>query len=566
MRESVRVTLCVIFVPLAMIGSALQVNAQDRTQGRSMVISRRGVVSAENPLAAQAGASVLAQGGNAVDAAIATNAVMGVVEPMMNGIGGDLFAIVYDAKSGKLYGMNASGWAPAALSVEFLKSKGIAKMPQEGIQSVTVPGAVDGWSKLLARFGTKKFSEVLAPAIYYAREGFPVPEWDAAYWAAEVDLLKQDKNAAATYLPGGQAPGVGEIFRNPDLAHSLEAIASGGRDAYYRGESAKRIVALSGRLGGTMTLEDLADYSSEWVEPISTAYHGWTVYEIPPNGQGIAALEMLNVMEKFSLAQFGHNSTDALHAMIEAKKLAYADMYRYVADPKFSQVPVQGMLSKEYAAQRAKLVDMAKAKCDVLPGEPPMATSGDTTYLTVTDGDGNMVSLIQSNYAEFGSGLVADGTGFALQDRGGLFSLDPNSPNKLAGHKRPLHTIIPGFMSNGQERIAFGIMGGFNQAQAHAQFVSNVVDFGMNIQKALEAARFRKVTFAGCDVDLEDRIPLAVRDGLTARGHKINLHGAYSAVMGGGQAVQRDISTGVNYGASDPRKDGEAIPEPSPQR
>jgi gamma-glutamyltranspeptidase/glutathione hydrolase len=566
MRESVRVTLCVIFVPLAMIGSALQVNAQDRTQGRSMVISRRGVVSAENPLAAQAGASVLAHGGNAVDAAIATNAVMGVVEPMMNGIGGDLFAIVYDAKSGKLYGMNASGWAPAALSVEFLKSKGIAKMPQEGIQSVTVPGAVDGWSKLLARFGTKKFSEVLAPAIYYAREGFPVPEWDAAYWAAEVDLLKQDKNAAATYLPGGQAPGVGEIFRNPDLAHSLEAIASGGRDAYYRGESAKRIVALSGRLGGTMTLEDLADYSSEWVEPISTAYHGWTVYEIPPNGQGIAALEMLNVMEKFSLAQFGHNSTDALHAMIEAKKLAYADMYRYVADPKFSQVPVQGMLSKEYAAQRAKLVDMAKANCDVLPGEPPMATSGDTTYLTVTDGDGNMVSLIQSNYAEFGSGLVADGTGFALQDRGGLFSLDPNSPNKLAGHKRPLHTIIPGFMSNGQERIAFGIMGGFNQAQAHAQFVSNVVDFGMNIQKALEAARFRKVTFAGCDVDLEDRIPLAVRDGLTARGHKINLHGAYSAVMGGGQAVQRDISTGVNYGASDPRKDGEAIPEPSPQR
>jgi gamma-glutamyltranspeptidase/glutathione hydrolase len=485
---------------------------------------------------------------------------------MMNGIGGDLFAIVYDAKSGKLYGMNASGWAPAALSVEFLKSKGIAKMPQEGIQSVTVPGAVDGWSKLLARFGTKKFSEVLAPAIYYAREGFPVPEWDAAYWAAEVDLLKQDKNAAATYLPGGQAPGVGEIFRNPDLAHSLEAIASGGRDAYYRGESAKRIVALSGRLGGTMTPDDLADYSSEWVEPISTTYHGWTVYEIPPNGQGIAALEMLNVMEKFSLAQFGHNSTDALHAMIEAKKLAYADMYRYVADPKFSQVPVQGMLSKEYAAQRAKLVDMAKANCDVLPGEPPMATSGDTTYLTVTDGDGNMVSLIQSNYAEFGSGLVADGTGFALQDRGGLFSLDPNSPNKLAGHKRPLHTIIPGFMSNGQERIAFGIMGGFNQAQAHAQFVSNVVDFGMNIQKALEAARFRKVTFAGCDVDLEDRIPLAVRDGLTARGHKINLHGAYSAVMGGGQAVQRDISTGVNYGASDPRKDGEAIPEPSPQR
>jgi gamma-glutamyltranspeptidase/glutathione hydrolase len=565
MREFVRVTLCVFFLPLAVIVSALQVDAQDRTQGRSMVISRRGVVSAENPLAAQAGASVLAHGGNAVDAAIATNAVMGVVEPMMNGIGGDLFAIVYDAKSGKLYGLNASGWAPAGLSVEFLKSKGIAKMPQKGIQSVTVPGAVDGWAKLIARFGTKKFAELLAPAIYYSREGFPVPEWDAAYWADEVDLLKQDKNAAATYLSGGHAPRMGEVFRNPDLARSLEAIASGGRDAYYRGESAKSIVALSGRLGGTMTPEDLADYSSEWVEPISTTYHGWAVYEIPPNGQGIAALEMLNIMEQFSLGQFGHNSTDALHAMIEAKKLAYADMYRYVADPKFSQVPVQGMLSKEYAARRAKLVDMAKANCDVLPGEPPLATGGDTTYLTVTDSDGNMVSLIQSNYSGFGSGLVADGTGFALQNRGGLFSLDPNSPNKLAGHKRPLHTIIPGFMSNGQERIAFGIMGGFNQAQAHAQFVSNVVDFGMNIQEALEAARFSKYTFAGCDVYLEDRVPLAVRDGLAARGHKIDLHGAYSAVMGGGQAVQRDISTGVNYGASDPRKDGEAIPEPSPR-
>lgn len=566
MSEFVRVTLCVIFLPLAMMVSVLKASGQDRTQGRSMVISRRGVVAAENPLAAQAGASVLAHGGNAIDAAIATNAVMGVIEPMMNGIGGDLFAIVYDAKTGKLYGLNASGWAPAGLSIEFLKSKDIARMPREGIQSVTVPGAVDGWSNLLARFGTKKFSEVLAPAIYYAREGFPVPEWDAAYWADAVDFLKQDRNAAATYLPDGHAPRVGEIFRNPDLPHSLEAIASGGRDAYYKGDIAKSIVAFSSGLGGTMRAEDLADYSSEWVEPISTTYHGWTVYEIPPNGQGIATLEMLNIMEKSSLAQFGHNSTDALHAMIEAKKLAYADMYRYVADPKFSHVPVQGMLSKDYAERRAKLIDMAKANCDVLPGEPELPTSGDTTYLTVTDSDGNMVSLIQSNYAEFGSGLVAHGTGFALQDRGGLFSLDANSPNKLAGHKRPLHTIIPGFMSNGQERIAFGIMGGFNQAQAHAQFVSNVVDFGMNIQEAMEAARFSKRTFAGCDVDLEDRVPAAVRDELTKRGHQIVLRGAYSATMGGGQAVRRDISSGVNYGASDPRKDGEAIPEASPQK
>jgi gamma-glutamyltranspeptidase / glutathione hydrolase len=565
MRVFVRLKPSMIFLSLALMASVLQARGQDRTQNRSMVISRRGVVSAENPLAAQAGASVLAHGGNAVDAAVATNAVMGVVEPMMNGIGGDLFAIFYDAKTGKLYGLNASGWAPAGLSVEFLKSKGIVGMPQKGIQSVTVPGAVDGWSKLLARFGTKKLSNVLAPAIYYAREGFPVPEWDAAYWSDSLDLLKQDRNATATFLLSGRAPRVGEIFRNPDLAHSLDLIASGGRDAYYRGEPARSIVALSTRLGGTMTAQDLADYSSEWVEPISTTYHGWTVYELPPNGQGIATLEMLNIMEAFPLAHFGHNSTDALHAMIEAKKLAYADMYRYLADPRFSQVPVQGMISKQYAEQRAKMVDMTRANCDVLPGEPELPTAGDTTYLTVTDSDGNMVSLIQSNYSEFGSGLVADGTGFVLHNRGGLFSVEPDSPNKLAGHKRPLHTIIPGFMTSGQKRIAFGIMGGFNQAQAHAQFVSNVVDFGMNIQEAMEAARFTKRTFAGCDVDLEDRIPAGVRDDLTKRGHQIVLHGAYSAIVGGGQAVQRDIASGVNYGASDPRKDGEAIPEPFPQ-
>jgi gamma-glutamyltranspeptidase / glutathione hydrolase len=565
MKAAPRTTLCVLLLPLAMLFSATETIAQDRTQNRSMVISRNGVVAAESPLAAQAGATILAHGGSAIDAAIATNAVMGVVEPMMNGIGGDLFAIVYDAKTGKLYGLNASGWAPAGLSIEFLKSKGITAMPQSGIQSVTVPGAVDGWSKLLARFGTKKFSDVLAPAIYYAREGFPVPEWDSAYWAAEVDFLKQDNNAATTYLPGNHAPRVGEIFRNPDLARSLQAIASGGSDAYYQGKIAKSIVATSTRLGGTMAAADLNGYSSEWVEPISTLYRGWTIYELPPNGQGIAALEMLNIMEGFPLAQFGHNSADALHAMIEAKKLAYADLYHYVADPKFSQIPTQGMLSKPYASQRAKLIDMAKANCSVLPGEPELPTKGDTTYLTVTDSAGNMVSLIQSNYLGFGSGLVADGTGFALQNRGGLFSVDPNSPNKLAGHKRPLHTIIPAFMTNHQERIAFGIMGGFNQAQAHAQFVSNVVDFGMNVQEALESARFSKHTFAGCDVDIEDRVPASVRQDLAKRGHQLVLHGAYSATMGGGQAVQRDISTGVNYGASDPRKDGEAIPEPSPQ-
>jgi gamma-glutamyltranspeptidase / glutathione hydrolase len=540
--------------------------AQGRSQARSMVVSREGIVAAESPLAAQAGATILARGGNAVDAAVATNAVMGVVAPMMNGIGGDLFALVYEAKTGKLYGLNASGWAPAGLTIDFLKSKGFSEMPERGIHAVTIPGTVDGWSKLLARFGSRKFPELLSPAIHYAREGFPVPELDAEDWAGAENDVKPDKNASAIFLVGGRAPRMGEVFRNPDLAHSLELIAEGGRDVFYKGEIARRIVATSSRLGGRITTEDLAEYSSEWVEPISTTYRGWTVYEIPPNGQGIAALIMLNIMENFPLARYGHNSADALHAMIEAKKLAFADMYRYVADQKFSRVPVAGMLSKEYATARAKLIDMSKANCNVSAGEPVFAKNGDTVYLSVVDRDGNMVSLIQSNSAEFGSGIVADGTGFALQNRGALFSFDPASANALAGRKRPLHTIIPAFMERGQERIAFGIMGGFNQPQAHAQFVANVVDFGMNIQAALEAARFTKYSFTGCDVEMEDRIPADVRAALTARGHQIQLRGNYSSEVGGGQAVRRDYSSQVNYGASDPRKDGEAVPEPASQR
>jgi len=546
---------------LAIALLTMTAQTQNRTQGRSMVASRSGIVATESPLASQAGAMILAQGGNAVDAAVAANAVVGVVEPMMNGIGGDLFALVYEAKTGKLYGLNASGWAPAKLSIDFLHAKGRDEMPQEGIHSVTVPGAVDGWSKLLSRLGTMKISEVLAPAIHYARDGFPVPELDAEYWKAEEEKLRADPNAAASFLIDGHAPRLGEIFRNPDLAHSLEQIAAKGRDGFYKGEIANRIVATSSKLGGTMSAEDLADFSSEWVEPVSTTYRDWTVYEIPPNGQGIAALEMLNIIDTFPFRQF-QNPADRTHVMIEAKKLAYADMHRYVADQKFSRVPVAGMLSKEYAAQRAKLIDMAKANCDVGPGEPEFSTKGDTMYLSVVDGEGNMVSLIQSNYSGFGSGVVADGTGFALQNRGGLFSLDPKSPNALAGHKRPLHTIIPGFMARGQERIAFGIMGGFNQSQAHAQFVSNVADFGMNIQAALEAPRFTKYTFTGCDVMMEDRFPADVRAALTQRGHQIELLVSFSQKVGGGQAVRRDFSTGVNFGASDPRKDGAAIPEP----
>jgi gamma-glutamyltranspeptidase/glutathione hydrolase len=480
---------------------------------------------------------------------------------MSNGIGGDLFAIVYEAKSGKLYGLNASGWAPAGLSIDFLHSKGIDTMPYRGIHSVTVPGAVDGWAKLRERFGSMSFQQLLAPVIRCAEEGIPITEIVADLWSSNEEVLKNDLVAARTYLIDGHAPRVGEIFRNPNLARSLTEIASHGRDAFYKGKIAKLILACSRQHGGTLTPSDLSEFSGEWVEPISTTYRGWTVYEIPPNGQGIAALMMLNIMENFPLSQYGHNSAAALHVMIEAKKLAYADMLRYVADQRFSKVPVRGMLDKRYAHERALLIDSTKANCAPQPGSPTRP-GDDTIYLTVVDRNGNMVSLIQSNYENFGSGLVPEEAGFVLQNRGALFTLDPTRPNALAGHKRPLHTIIPAFMTKGNVEIAFGIMGGWNQAQAHAQFVSNVVDFGMNIQAAMEAARFRKTTFKGCDLQIEDRVPAAVRAQLEAMGHQLEVRGDYSPVMGGGQAVLRDFSTRINYGASDPRKDGAAIPEP----
>ncbi|HUX73026.1 MAG TPA: gamma-glutamyltransferase [Steroidobacteraceae bacterium] len=544
---------------------AVAANALDRTQTRSMVTTRYGIVAAESPLAAQAGAQILAAGGNAVDAAVATNAVMGVVEPMMNGMGGDLFAIVYDAKTHRLYGLNASGWSPRGLTPAYLRSKGVTAMPTHGIDSVTVPGVVDGWAKLLARFGHLDFRRVLSPAIRYATEGFPVPEWAAAYWAKARKSLRASPSAAKVYLIDGHSPGVGEVFRNESLARSLESVAKGGRKAFYEGALAHKIVQFSKREGGTMTLADLAEFSSQWVRPLSIDYHGWSVSELPPNGQGITALEMLNIMAQFPLKQYGQNSVDALHVMIEAKKLAYADLQKYVGDPRFSKIPVAGLLSTRYARERARLIHMTRANCSVAPGIPPEKL-GDTTYLTVVDQQGNMVSLIQSNYDEFGSRLVADDSGFVLQDRGALFNLTPGSPDVLAGHKRPLHTIIPGFLAKGEVRIAFGIMGGFNQAQAHAQFVSDVVDFGMNIQAALESPRFDKYTFGGCDLQIEDRVPAGVRAALAARGHLLQLTGAFSSVMGGGQATERDFATGVNFGASDPRKDGEAIPEPPANR
>ena len=524
-----------------------------------MVISRYGIVAAESPLASQAGVQILEHGGNAVDAAVAANAAMGVVAPMSNGIGGDLFVMIYDAKSGKLYGLNASGWAPAALTPEVLKKQGMREMPDRGIFTVTVPGAVDGWQKMLDRFGTKKLSNVLAPAIQIADQGFPVTEWIAGLWHENVELLRANDAAAQTYLPSDKAPVVGQLFRNPDLANSLRQIAQGGRDAFYKGEIAKRIVETSKRHGGALSEKDFADYSSEWVDPISTTYRGWTVTELPPNGQGLAALEMLNIMETFPLNQWGLNSTRSLHTMIEAKKLAYADLVRYIGDPKFGKLPVEQLLSKDFAAKRAQQIDANQANCHVGPGS--LLAGGDTIYLSVVDKDGNMVSLIQSNFEDFGSGIVADGTGFALHNRGALFTLQSDSPNVLAPRKRPLHTIIPAFMTKGDVRIAFGIMGGWNQSQAHAQFVSHIVDSNQNIQAAMEAARFTKLSFDGCDVQIENRLPGNTRAELQAKGHVLQLHNGFSNTFGGGQAVMRDFAAGVNYGASDPRKDGAAVPE-----
>lgn len=544
-----------------LVFAASAVAAQDRGQARSMVISKSGIVAAESPLAAQAGVRILESGGNAVDAAIATNAMMGVVEPMMNGIGGDLFAIVYDAKANKLYGLNASGWAPAGLTIEFLQKQGLREMPQAGINSVTVPGMVDGWQKLADKFGRKKLAEDLSAAIATAMNGFPVPEMGAAYWSAGVDLLRSNEAASKLYLPGDRAPRVGEVFKNADLAWSLQQIAEHGRDAYYKGEIARKILAAEKMHAGTMTGEDLSKFSAEWVEPISTTYREWTVYELPPNGQGLAALEMLNILETTPLGQKGYEfgSAKALHLMIEAKKLAYADLKRYIGEPRGQKLPVQRLLSKEWAASRAKQIDEQRANCDVKGGE--LAVGNDTTYLTVVDREGNMVSLIQSNYSQFGSGVVAPGTGFVLHNRGGLFTLDAKSPNALEGRKRPLHTIIPAFAQKGELRVAFGIMGGWNQSQAHAQFVVDLVDYKMNIQAAMEAPRFTKITFPGCDVKMENRFPQKTRDELKARGHDVQLLGMYSSSVGGGQAVMRDFAGGVNYGASDPRKDGEAVAE-----
>jgi len=528
-----------------------------------MVISRQGIVATSEVLASEAGAQILARGGSAADAAIAANAVLGVVEPMMDGMGGDLFAIEWDAKTGRLAGLNSSGWAPEKLTLDILKQKGFTHMPAQGIYSVTVPGCVRGWEALHKKFGRLPWRDIFQPSIYYAQNGFPVAEIISAEWEDFQSSSTADPEAKRVFLPDGASPKTGQIFRNSGYAHALELVATQGADAFYRGPIAAAFLKTSERLGGVMTAADLSEFRPEWVQPISATYHGWTVYELPPNGQGMAALEMLNIFERFPLAQYGPETADAFHIRMEAQKLAYADLRRYLADPRFASVPSAGLISKKYAAERAATIDLQKAHCDVEAGEP--AKSGtDTVYLTAVDKDGNIVSLIQSLSGAFGSGLVVEGFGLLLQNRGAGFLLDPASPDVLAPRKRPFHTIIPAFMEKGNLHIGFGIMGGLNQPQAHAQFVSNVVDYGMNLQAALEAPRFTKLNFGGCTFMIEDRVPEAVRQMLIERGHSLQVLGAYSNPMGGGQAVMRDSDAGVNYGASDPRKDGAAVPEPDP--
>ncbi|MBI3645133.1 MAG: gamma-glutamyltransferase [Acidobacteriales bacterium] len=539
-----------------------RVSAQDRSYGRSMVVTDRGIVATSHYLASQAGAEVLQRGGSAIDGAIAANAVLGVTEPMMNGIGGDLFLLYWDAKSGKLYGLNASGWAPRQLSIEFLRQKGIASMPHEGIHSVTVPGAVDGWGKAHQRFGRLPWKDLFTSAIFYAEHGYSVPELVHGYWEDSQERLALTPEATRVFLPHGKVPEVGEQFSNPDLAKTLRLIAEKGRDAFYRGEIAQAIVKTSAALGGTIQADDLAELSSEWVEPISTDYRGWKIYELPPNGQGMAALEMLNIMATFPPDPAGPQGTPELHKKIEAMKLAYTDLYRFNADPRFAKVPVSGLLSKSYAAERAALISPQKASCTTSSGSPARS---DTTYLAVVDKDGNIASLIQSLYDGFGSGVAVTGMGFVLQDRGGLFTLDPNHPNVLAPRKRPFHTIIPAFMERGDTHIGFGIMGGSNQPLAHAQFVSNLVDYGLNIQAALEAPRFTIAGTAepiGCRLLIESRVKPETVDELRQKGHNIAVRKEYSSAMGRGQAVLHNSTTGTNFGASDPRADGSAEPEP----
>ena len=525
--------------------------------GRSVVRAQNGMVASSQPLASQVGLDVLKRGGNAVDAAIAMAAMLNVTEPMMTGIGGDAFALIYWSRTKELKGLNASGRAPQALTREYFSKKGLKSIPNGGMEAVTVPGAFDGWVTLVEKYGTMKMPELLAPAIAYAENGFPVMEKTAEDWNAEVSKLKRTPAATANYLVEGRAPRAGELFRQPNLARTFRTLATGGREAFYKGEIARAIVDYCQKNGGFITMADLAATKADWVEPISTNYRGYTVYEIPPNGQGLTALLALNILEGFDLTKMNQEPARYYHTLIEAMKLAFADRNRYIADPSFAKVPVAELLSKAYAAKRRTLINSEKALDSPPPGDINLGS--DTTYLTVVDKDGNAVSFINSVFDAFGSGVVAGETGIVLQNRGTGFSLNPDHPNRLEPGKRPFHTIIPAMvLKDDRLFMSFGVMGGSIQPQGHVQVLVNIIDLGMDLQEAIDAPRFRFTT--GKSLLLEDELTSTVIERLIAMGHvRATPPGILRSSMGGGQAIMIDPVSKTLMGASDPRKDGLAL-------
>jgi gamma-glutamyltranspeptidase/glutathione hydrolase len=541
--------------------------AGEEFRTRSPVMARHGIVATSQPLAAQAGLDMLKAGGNAVDAAIVTNAMLGLVEPASCGIGGDLFAIVWDAKTKKLYGLNASGRSPYAHTRELFKEKGLKEIPITGPLSWSVPGAVSGWEQLRQRFGTRSFEDLLGPAIKYAEEGFPVTPVIAGEWRGATTGLALWPDSAKTYLIEGRSPRAGQIFSNHHLAQSYRLIAQGGEEAFYRGAIARQIVAWSEKNGGLITMKDFADHKSDWVEPVSTNYRGYDVWELPPNGQGIAVLQMLNLLEPHDVRKMGFGSADHLHLFLEAKKLAFADRAWHYFDPDFGKPPVEQLISKEYARDRGKLINMKRAALQVAHGKFETALkSADTIYLTVVDKDRNCCSLIQSNYFGFGSMVVPGEVGFAMQNRGTLFALDAAHPCCLEPHKRPFHTIIPAFVTkDGKPWFCFGVMGGDMQPQGHVQVLVNMIDFGMNPQLAGDAPRVRHDGSAtptgqphaanGGTVFAERGISDEAVEDLKRRGHVIERGSA----GGGYQGILIDSENGVLIGASEPRKDGQAV-------
>jgi gamma-glutamyltranspeptidase/glutathione hydrolase len=541
--------------------------SQDRITGynfatRSEIIAVNGMAATSQPLATQVALDILKKGGNAIDAAIAADAVLGVVEPTGAGIGGDLFALIWSAEKNKLYGLNASGRSPRSLRIEYFKENGYEFIPAYGPLSVSVPGCVDGWFEMHDILGKLQMKDILQPAISYAREGFPVTEVIAYYLDKGTQILKDFPNIKEVYMPGGKSPGKGEIFKNPLLANTLDKIVKGGRNEFYRGTIARDVDAFMKKQGGFLTYDDLARHHSEWVEPVSTTYRGYEIWEIPPNSQGIATLQMLNLLEGYDLASMGFGSAEYMHLFTEAKKLAYEDRARYYADPLFSNVPVTQLISKKYAAERRKLIDREKAAKVYDAG---IIEAGNTVYLTVADKYGNMVSLIQSNYRGMGSGMCPTGLGFVLQDRGELFSLEPGHPNVYAPGKRPFHTIIPAFITkNNKPWISFGVMGGDMQPQGQVQIVINLIDFKMNLQEAGDAPRMHHIGSSeptghqmtdGGTLLLESGFRTDVIQKLMNMGHKIQWDlGGY----GGYQAIMWDEKNKVWYGASESRKDGQA--------